>query len=75
MNSHIDSEVSPQSEDRPLRRRFRSDRGAVGTEMAIIVAIVVTIAIAVGAIMRTAATNHSECIPENPTEVVPANCQ
>ncbi|MEM9565357.1 MAG: hypothetical protein AAGA93_22230 [Actinomycetota bacterium] len=43
----------------------RSERGAVGTEMAIVVAIVVAIAIALGGVMITSARNHQDCIPEN----------
>ncbi|MEL6986104.1 MAG: hypothetical protein AAFO29_26985 [Actinomycetota bacterium] len=47
-----------------------SERGAVGTEMAIVVAIVVAIAVALGVVMTTSADNHQECIPENPGDAV-----
>jgi hypothetical protein len=44
-------------------RRFGDDRGAVGTEMAIVVAIVVGIALALGAVMISSAQSHQACIP------------
>lgn len=51
-----------------VRRLLRGERGAVGTEMAIVVFIVVTIAVALGAAMTTSAENHQDCIPETPGE-------
>ncbi|MEM7272980.1 MAG: hypothetical protein AAF547_07885 [Actinomycetota bacterium] len=56
------------------RHRIRDERGAVGTEMAIVVAIVVAIAVALGVVMGNSAENHQDCIPENPGDAVPANC-
>ena len=43
--------------------RLQDDRGAVGTEMAIVVAIVVGIALALGAVMISSAQSHQSCIP------------
>lgn len=54
--------------------RARSDRGAVGTEMAIVVAIVVAISLALGVVMRNSAQAHQACIPANPGDPVPAGC-
>ncbi len=57
-----------------LSRRLSGERGAVGTEMAIVVAIVVAISIALGVVMTTSAQNHQECIPQSPGDTVPAGC-
>ncbi len=59
---------------RSFRRMFRHERGAVGTEMAIVVAIVVAIAIALGVVMRDSAEAHQECIPAAPGDSIPAGC-
>ena len=56
------------------REALGAERGAVGTEMAIVVAIVVAIAVALGVVMTTSAENHQECIPENRGDAVPADC-
>lgn len=52
------------------------DRGAVGTEMAIVVAIVVAIALALGLAMRNSASNFQDCIPSGPsaTNQIDPNC-
>lgn len=51
-----------------------ADRGAIGTEMAIVVAIVVAIALALGLVMRQSANSHQACIPATPGAAVPAGC-
>ena len=58
----------------PGRRCLRGERGAVGTEMAIVVAIVVAISLALGVVMRNSAQQHQQCIPANPGDAVPAGC-
>lgn len=58
----------------PVGRRLRGERGAVGTEMAIVVAIVVAISLALGVVMRNSAQQHQQCIPANPGDAVPAGC-
>ncbi len=62
----------------PPTRSYRCmvgrERGAVGTEMAIVVAIVVAIAIALGVVMRDSAEAHQECIPAAPGDAIPAGC-
>ncbi len=50
-------------DDRRPDHGLRSDRGAIGTEMAIVVAIVVGIALALGAVMINSAQSHQACIP------------
>ncbi len=57
-----------------VRRRLGSERGAIGTEMAIVVAIVIAIAVALGGIMRNSAEAHQECIPEAVGDDVPDEC-
>lgn len=57
-----------------IRARLRGDRGAVGTEMAIVVAIVVTIALALGVVMRDSAEAHQGCIPATPQAGPVAGC-
>lgn len=57
-----------------VTQKLTDDRGAVGTEMAIVVAIVVAIAIALGVVMTNSANSHQECIPENRGDAVPADC-
>ncbi|MGI9596430.1 MAG: hypothetical protein ACR2QK_09730 [Acidimicrobiales bacterium] len=59
---------------RTIRRRLRGERGAVGTEMAIVVAIVVAISLALGVVMRNSAQQHQQCIPATPGAAVPAGC-
>ena len=56
------------------RSEIRSDRGAVGTEMAIVVAIVVGIALALGAVMISSAQSHQNCIPATAGASVGAGC-
>ncbi len=69
-------EEATTTEDRAkvIRRRARSERGAVGTEMAIVVAIVVAISLALGVVMRNSAQQHQQCIPATPGAAVPAGC-
>lgn len=55
-------------------RSERQDRGAVSTEMAILVGIVVAIAIAIGSYMYNSAIAHEACIPAAPGDAVPAGC-
>jgi Flp pilus assembly pilin Flp len=52
-----------------MSQRFafvRDQAGAVGTEMAIVVAIVVAIALSVGAVMLNSAGSFEDCIPTGP---------
>lgn len=72
----MNHEEATASIDRPqpVRRRLRGERGAVGTEMAIVVAIVVAISLALGIVMRNSATQHQQCIPATPGAAVPAGC-
>ncbi len=65
--------VEPMTEE-PTTRANRSERGAVGTEMAIVVAIVVAIAIGLGVVMSNSASSHQECIPEAVGDEVPDEC-
>ncbi len=69
-------EQADSSEERSdlVGPRSSSDRGAVGTEMAIVVAIVVAISLALGVVMRNSAQSHQQCIPANPGDAVPAGC-
>ena len=60
--------MTPEDRDPIEASRFRSERGAVGTEMAIVVAIVVAIALAVGAVMLSSSETFQGCIPENTTD-------
>lgn len=56
-------------------RRVRSERGAVGTEMAVLVALLVVAAIAVGAALANAAQNNAECVPTNPSgDTISGDC-
>ncbi len=57
-----------------IRSWIRGEQGAVGTEMAIVVAIVVAISLALGVVMRDSAEAHQECIPAAPGDAVPAGC-
>ena len=66
-------EVTPSAGVR-LRRRLRGERGAVGTEMAIVVAIVVAISLALGVVMTNSAESHQECIPETVGATIPTGC-
>lgn len=54
--------------DDQTTRANPDERGAVGTEMAIVVAIVVSIALALGAVMLNSAQSHQDCIPETAGE-------
>ena len=54
--------------------KLRGDRGAVGTEMAIVVAIVVGIALALGAVMISSAQSHQNCIPATAGASVGPGC-
>lgn len=72
--NHQEAATSEAPTKGSMRRRFWGERGAVGTEMAIVVAIVVAIAVALGTIMRDSAENHQECIPVEVGEEVPEEC-
>ncbi len=61
-------------QDDQTTRANPNERGAVGTEMAIVVAIVVAIAVALGIVMTNSAEAHQECIPDAPGDPVPAEC-
>lgn len=52
--------------EEPTTRANPKERGAVGTEMAIVVAIVVAIALGLGVVMRSSAEAHQDCIPDAP---------
>lgn len=60
--------------EEPTTRANPRERGAVGTEMAIVVAIVVAIALGLGVVMRNSAQSHQDCIPATPGAAVPAGC-
>lgn len=57
--------MTPEDRDPIEASRYEGERGAVSTEMAIIVAIVVAIALAVGGAMLTSSENFQDCIPED----------
>jgi hypothetical protein len=66
LTNQVASDTKHRTTDHAARARVAGDRGAIGTEMAILVAIVVAIALAVGAVMTTSAENHINDIPQTP---------
>lgn len=71
----MDTKTERQPRAQPaLGARLRRDVGALTTELAILVAVLVAIAIGLAAIMRTSATAHQSCIPQTPGAAVPAGC-
>lgn len=54
-----------------IKKRYRSDDGAIATEMAVVIAILVAIALAVGGVLITKATTIANNVPDAPVVVTP----
>jgi Flp pilus assembly pilin Flp len=54
-----------------IGRTVRDDSGAVSTEAAVLTALLVAVAVAVGGILLTKATSNAEAIPNNAGTTAP----